>query len=113
MYSDRRRSRFSANSPNLPESVGGARSASLCRRRPWCPTGLWGVDQIIAEAVGMVFPAAPLTPQQVKELIQIFLRSRTGVDGDKFGLRSLVPEYSVKAKSLALFRARTPQPARS
>jgi hypothetical protein len=30
-----------------------------------------GVDQIIAEAVGMKFLAAPLTPQQVKELIQI------------------------------------------
>jgi|RhiMethySRZTD1v2_1073278.scaffolds.fasta_scaffold1584711_1 hypothetical protein len=29
-----------------------------------------GVDQIIAEAVGMKFLAAPLTPEQVNELIQ-------------------------------------------
>src|SRR4051794_39147921 len=30
-----------------------------------------GVNQMIAEAVGMKFLAAPLTPEQVKELIQI------------------------------------------
>ena len=37
------------------------------RRTSW----IVGVDQIIAEAVGMKFLAAPLTPEQVKELIQI------------------------------------------
>ena len=35
------------------------------------PDRIVGVDQIIAEAVGMKFLAAPLTPEQVKELIQI------------------------------------------
>jgi hypothetical protein len=35
------------------------------------PDRIVGVDQIIAEAVGMKFLAAPLTSEQVKELIQI------------------------------------------
>jgi hypothetical protein len=35
------------------------------------PDRVVGVNQIIAEAVGMKFLAAPLTPEQVKELIQI------------------------------------------
>ena len=33
------------------------------------PDRIVGVDQIIAEAVGMKFLAAPLTSEQVKELI--------------------------------------------
>jgi hypothetical protein len=35
------------------------------------PDRIVGVDQIIAEAVSMKFLAAPPTPEQVKELIQI------------------------------------------
>jgi hypothetical protein len=35
------------------------------------PDRIVGVDQVIAEAVSMKFLAAPPTPEQVKELIQI------------------------------------------
>jgi hypothetical protein len=35
------------------------------------PEQIVGVDQIIAEAVSMKFLAAPLTADQIKELIQI------------------------------------------
>ena len=43
----------------------------LVPKETLAPDQIVGVDQIISEAVSMKFLAAPLTPEQVKELIQI------------------------------------------
>ena len=54
----------------LPERVV-AKVRTLVPKDTLVPDRIVGVDQIIAEAVSMKFLAAPLTPEQVKELIQI------------------------------------------
>jgi NitT/TauT family transport system substrate-binding protein len=70
MYSDPAALKIFSEFTNLPESVV-SKVRELVPKETLVPDRIVGVDQIIAEAVGMKFLAAPLTPQQVKELIQI------------------------------------------
>jgi NitT/TauT family transport system substrate-binding protein len=70
MYSDPAALRIFSEFTNLPEKVVG-KVRELVPKAALAPDQIVGVDQIIAEAVSMKFLAAPLTPQQVKELIQI------------------------------------------
>ncbi len=48
-----------------------AKVRELLPKESMAPDRVVGIDQIIAEAVSMKFLAAPLTPEQIKELIQI------------------------------------------
>jgi NitT/TauT family transport system substrate-binding protein len=70
MYSDPAALRIFSEFTNLPEKVVG-KVRELVPKAALHPDRIVGVDQIIAEAVSMKFLAAPLTPQQVKDLIQI------------------------------------------
>jgi hypothetical protein len=70
MYSDPAALKIFSESTNLPESVV-SKVRELVPKETLVPDRIVGVDQIIAEAVGTKFLAAPLTLQQVKELIQI------------------------------------------
>jgi hypothetical protein len=70
MYSDPAALKIFSEFTNLPESVV-SKVRELVPKETLVPDRIVGVDQIIAEAVGTKFLAAPLTLQQVKELIQI------------------------------------------
>ena len=70
MYSDPAALKIFSEFTNLPERVV-SKVRELVPKETLLPDRIVGVDQIIAEAVGMKFLAAPLTPEQVKELIQI------------------------------------------
>ena len=70
MYSDPAALKIFSEFAGLPERVV-AKVRTLVPKDTLVPDRIVGVDQIIAEAVSMKFLAAPLTPEQVKELIQI------------------------------------------
>jgi NitT/TauT family transport system substrate-binding protein len=70
MYSDPAALKIFSEFAGLPERVA-AKVRTLVPKDTLVPDRIVGVDQIIAEAVSMKFLAAPLTPEQVKELIQI------------------------------------------
>jgi NitT/TauT family transport system substrate-binding protein len=70
MYSDPAALKIFSEFTNLPERVV-SKVRELVPKETLAPDRIVGVDQIIAEAVSMKFLAAPLTPEQVKELIQI------------------------------------------
>jgi NitT/TauT family transport system substrate-binding protein len=70
MYSDPAALKIFSEFAGLPERVA-AKVRTLVPKDALVPDRIVGVDQIIAEAVSMKFLAAPLTPEQVKELIQI------------------------------------------
>ena len=70
MYSDPAALKIFSEFTNLPERVV-SKVRELVPRETLVPDRIVGVDQIIAEAVGMKFLASPLTPEQVNELIQI------------------------------------------
>src|SRR6202165_89072 len=67
MYSDPAALKIFSEFTNLPERVVN-KVRELVPKETLAPDRIVGVDQIIAEAV---FLAAPLTPEQVRELIQI------------------------------------------
>ena len=70
MYSDPAALKHFADHSGLPEKVV-ARVRELLPKDTMNPDQVVGMDQIIAEAQAQKFIAAPLTPEQVKELIQI------------------------------------------
>ncbi len=70
MYSDPAALKHFADHSGLPEKVV-ARVRELLPKDTMNPDQLVGMDQIIAEAQAQKFITAPLTPEQVKELIQI------------------------------------------
>jgi NitT/TauT family transport system substrate-binding protein len=70
MYSNPAALKIFSEFTGLPERVVG-KVRELVPKETLAPDQIVGVDQIIAEAVSMKFLAAPLTPEQVKELVQI------------------------------------------
>jgi NitT/TauT family transport system substrate-binding protein len=70
MYSDPAAIKIFAEYSKLPENVA-VKVRELLPKASMNPDTIVGVDQILAEAVSMKFLPAPLTPAQVKELIQI------------------------------------------
>jgi NitT/TauT family transport system substrate-binding protein len=70
MYSDPAALKHFSDYSGLPEKVV-VKVRQLIPKETMAPDQIVGVDQIIAEAVSMKFLSAPLTPDQVKELIQI------------------------------------------
>ena len=70
MYSDPAALRIFSEFTNLPERVVN-KVRELVPKETLAPDQIVGVDQIIAEAVSMKFLSAPLTLEQVRELIQI------------------------------------------
>jgi NitT/TauT family transport system substrate-binding protein len=70
MYSDPAALKFFAEYSGLPESVV-PRVRTLIPKETMAPDRVVGIEQIVAEAVQMKFLAAPLTKEQIDELIQI------------------------------------------
>ena len=70
MYSDPAALKHFSDYSGLPERVV-RRVRELIPKETMSPDRLVGIDQIISEAVSMKFLAGPLTPEQVKELVQI------------------------------------------
>jgi NitT/TauT family transport system substrate-binding protein len=70
MYSDPAALKHFSDYSGLPEKVV-VKVRQLIPKESMAPEQIVGVDQIIAEAVSMKFLAAPLTADQIKELIQI------------------------------------------
>jgi NitT/TauT family transport system substrate-binding protein len=70
MYSDPAALKHFSDYSGLPEKVV-AKVRALLPKETMAPDRLVGVDQIISEAVSLKFLPAPLTPEQVKELVQI------------------------------------------
>jgi NitT/TauT family transport system substrate-binding protein len=70
MYSDPAALKIFADYSGLPEAVV-AKVRTLIPKDTMAPDRVVGMDQIIAEAQAQKFISAPLTPEQVKELIQI------------------------------------------
>ncbi len=70
MYSDPAALKHFSDYSGLPEKVV-AKVRTLLPKETMAPDRLVGVDQIISEAVSLKFLPAPLTPEQVKELVQI------------------------------------------
>jgi NitT/TauT family transport system substrate-binding protein len=70
MYSDPAALKHFSDYSGLPEKVV-VKVRQLIPKETMAPDQIVGVDQIIAEAVSMKFLAAPLTADQIKELIQI------------------------------------------
>ena len=70
MYSDPAALKIFADYSGLPEAVV-AKVRGLIPKDTMAPDRVVGMDQIIAEAQAQKFISAPLTPEQVKELIQI------------------------------------------
>ena len=70
MYSDPAALKIFAEYSGLPEAVV-AKVRGLIPKDTMAPDRVVGMDQIIAEAQAQKFISAPLTPEQVKELIQI------------------------------------------
>jgi NitT/TauT family transport system substrate-binding protein len=70
MYSDPAALKIFSEFTGLPEKVVG-KVRTLVPKDALVPDKIVGVDQIMAEAISGKFLTAPLTPAQVKELIQI------------------------------------------
>ena len=70
MYSDPAALKLYAEYSNLPEKIV-LRVRELIPRQSLAIDPIEGVDQIMADAVAGKFIPAPLTPEQVKELVQI------------------------------------------
>jgi NitT/TauT family transport system substrate-binding protein len=70
MYSDPAALKHFSDYAGLPEKVV-AKVRQLIPKETMAPDRVVGIDQIVAEAVSMKFLAAPLTAEQIKELIQI------------------------------------------
>jgi NitT/TauT family transport system substrate-binding protein len=70
MYSDPAALKHFSEFSGLPEKVV-ARVRELIPKETMAPDRVVGIDQIIAEAVSTKFLAAPLTPEQLTELVQI------------------------------------------
>ena len=70
MYSDPAALKHFSDYSGLPEKVV-AKVRALLPKESMAPDQLVGVDQIIAEAVAAKFLSAPLTAEQVRELVQI------------------------------------------
>jgi NitT/TauT family transport system substrate-binding protein len=70
MYSDPAALKHFADYSRLPEIVV-AKVRELLPKDTMAPDRVVGMDQIIAEAQAQKFIASPLTPEQVKELVQI------------------------------------------
>ena len=70
MYSDQAALRIFSEFTSLPENVV-SKARELVPKENLLPDRIVGVDQIIREAVSMKFLPAPLTPEQVREMIQI------------------------------------------
>jgi NitT/TauT family transport system substrate-binding protein len=70
MYSDPAALKHFSDYAGLPEKVV-VKVRQLIPKETMAPDRVVGIDQIVAEAVSMKFLAAPLTAEQIKELIQI------------------------------------------
>ena len=70
MYSDPAALKIFSEYANLPEKVV-VKVRELLPKERLNPDQIVGIDQIVSEAVAMKFLAAPLAPEQIKELIQI------------------------------------------
>ena len=70
MYSNPAALKHFADYSGLPENVV-AKVRDLIPKDTMAPDRVVGIDQIIAEAQAQKFITAPLTPEQVKELVQI------------------------------------------
>ena len=70
MYSDPAALKIFSEFTGLPERVVG-KVRELVPKDTLAPDRIVGIDQILAEAVSMKFLPAPLSAEQVKELIQI------------------------------------------
>src|SRR5262249_8164127 len=70
MYSDPAALKHYAEYSSLPEKIV-MRVRSLIPKESLAPGRVEGIDQIMADAVAGKFIPAPLTPEQVKELVQI------------------------------------------
>jgi NitT/TauT family transport system substrate-binding protein len=70
MYSDPVALKIFSEFTNVPQKVV-SKARELVPKESLVPDRIVGVDQIIAEAVNMKFLAAPLTSEQVREMIQI------------------------------------------
>jgi NitT/TauT family transport system substrate-binding protein len=70
MYSDPAALKHFADYSKLPESVV-AKVRELLPKDTMSPDRVVGMDQIIAEAQAQKFITSPLTPEQIKELVQI------------------------------------------
>jgi NitT/TauT family transport system substrate-binding protein len=70
MYSDPAALKHFGEYAKLPEKVV-LKVRQLLPKEAMNPDQVVGIDQIISEAVSMKFLAKPLTPEQIKELIQI------------------------------------------
>jgi NitT/TauT family transport system substrate-binding protein len=70
MYSDPAALKIFSDYAKLPEGVV-AKVRGLLPKATMAPDRIVGIDQIIAESVALKFLSAPLTAEQVKELVQI------------------------------------------
>ena len=70
MYSDPAALKHFSDYSGLPEKVV-LKVRQLIPKETMAPDRIVGIDQILAEAVSMKFLSAPLTADQIKELIQI------------------------------------------
>jgi NitT/TauT family transport system substrate-binding protein len=70
MYSDPAALKIFADYSGLPEAVV-AKVRGLIPKDTMAPDRVVGMDQIIREAQAQKFISAPLTPEQIKELVQI------------------------------------------
>ena len=70
MYSDPAALKHFSDYSGLPERVV-RRVRQLIPKEAMSPDQVVGIDQIVSEAVSMKFLPGPLTPEQVKELVQI------------------------------------------
>ncbi len=70
MYSDPAALKHFSDYSGLPEKVV-VKVRQLIPKETMAPDRVVGIDQILAEAVSMKFLSAPLTADQIKELIQI------------------------------------------
>ncbi len=70
MYSDPAALKIFSDYAKLPENVV-AKVRTLLPKDTMAPDHIVGMDQIISESVALKFLSAPLTAEQVKELVQI------------------------------------------
>jgi NitT/TauT family transport system substrate-binding protein len=70
MYSDPAALKHYAEYSNLPEKIV-LRVRDLIPKESLAPDRVLGTDQIMTDAVAGKFISAPLTPEQIKELVQI------------------------------------------